>query len=348
MNHIKIKRKGKRLKCLALIFIVLSLICLILISNFSKFFINQIEMTSYEVPSNDENSSIAIPAKNSNTLKVKSNHSITFVFTPFSSSFTYLNRLYNITVRSWINSFPNSTFFIFGNKINYNDMNKIISRFTNNYEFITDIEEDEIGLMYVDDIFIKSIEKAKTDLICFIMQDTALVPDVSNKVNFLYEYFSQKKTQFAVLGRRCVSSYPPNGNTSYNLFMEELKNFDQLRNINAILNADYSNDFILFSLNNNKLDFSDIPPFLFGLYAWDTWIPGWMNEKIPIISLGNECSSYHIQHSKTMVSKIKVASNYELSQIHPKENLVYSDLKFHITNNTLYDEFHPIVSFEKR
>lgn len=337
MHLIKRKRKSTRIEILVLILILLALLFLLIISIFGNLFLNKNIVISTEV--SHYNHTI-------NNVKFNMNQSITFVFTPFSSSFNYLSKLFNITVRSWINSFPNAKLFIFGNKINFEHINKIISQLTSNYEFVTDIEEDEIGLLYVDDILIKTVEKANTDLICFIMQDTILVPEISRKVSFLYNFYSQQKKQFATIGRRCVSSFPPSGNTSYELFMQKLYSFDQLRNINAIQNAVFSNDFILFSLNDNRLDFSDIPPFLFGLYEWDTWIPGWMNEKIPLISLGNECASYHIQHSKTIISKAKVSENYEISQMHPKENLIYSDLSLYIDNYTLYDGHNPIAVAE--
>lgn len=335
MHHIKIKKKKTRLEFIILALIFLSLSCLFLFAKYEKLFYNQIMITNTEIPHHENHL---------NYIEFNETDSITFVFTPFSSSFNYLSRLLNITVRSWINAFPNASILVFGNNINFKNIDLILSRLTSNYKFITDIEEDEIGLLYVDDIFVKSIEKTKTDLICFIMQDTILVPEIGHKISFLYNFYSRQKKQFAAIGRRCISSFPSNGNTSYELFMKELYEFDQLRNINAIQNAAYSNDFILFSLNDNKLDFSEIPPFLFGLYEWDTWITGWMGEKIPLVSLGDECSSYHVQHSKTIVSKIKVSENYEISLMHPKENLIFSDLNLHIKNYTLYDGNRPIAT----
>lgn len=337
MHRIKVKKKKIRVEIVIFILIFLALLFLFIFSISGKLFFNQ------NISINNEITHYNNHLKNA---KIDLNQSITFVFTPFSSSFNYLNRLFNVTVRSWLNSFPNATLFVFGNTINFDHMNKILPQLTDNYEFITNIEEDEIGLMYVDDILIKSVEKAKTDLICFIMQDTILAPDVNRKVSFLYNFYSRQKKQFSAIGRRCVSTFPQNGNTSYELYMKELYNYDQLRNINSIQNSIFSNDFILFSLNDNKLDFSDIPPFLFGLYEWDTWITGWMNEKIPVVSLGNECSSYHVQHSKTIVSKAKVSENYEISQMHPKENLIYADLPLHIENFILYDGDNQIAYSE--
>ena len=281
--------------------------------------------------------------------------SVTFVFSPIlQPNLTIYYELLHLTISSWIESIPNSSIFILASSKEIFNQTKIIdvvSNLTSNYQILTNIEVDEIGLLYLDDMFFKVIEKAKTDMICFIMQDVLIPMKTGKKIQFLYNFYKHQNKQFAAIGKRCIFPFTKlkidfNEDKVVHDFRMDYLESDPLRIINSIQNEEFSNDLILFSLNNNVLDFSEIPAFHYGMYEWDSWITGWMKKKIPVVSLGSDCSIYHIQRPNMNPFHClpKIAENLEIGQTHYVKPIFYKDLELHIDGNTLYDEITVIAT----
>jgi hypothetical protein len=53
-----------------------------------------------------------------------------------------------------------------------------------------------------------------------------------------------------------------------------------------------------------------------GKYRWDPWITGWLRAHIPLITLGDDFCTYHLNHvpKYRMMDDIKVKENFEMAR----------------------------------
>lgn len=277
--------------------------------------------------------------------------SIIFVFPDFQS--TDEMALFKICLKSWKDAFPHAevlTCFDQKGAFYYNNFLRSLSNddeVLKKIKHFPQIETDELGIIYIDDLFQKIFNNIKTDLICIVKNYAVFPIEIRNKIFFLSSFFSSRRQQFSAIGLRCalqlndIKINLSNINTYLNAFLKE----DLLKNVNIIENSMYSNDFIFLSLKNNNLNIDEIPSFHYGLDRYDTWIPGWMNEHIPVVSLGDECGSYNIgrYHQSKFIDKL--AENFEIARFKGDKFIISSRLNLKIKGNKLINGTEVIAVF---
>jgi len=268
--------------------------------------------------------------------------SITFFAIPYFSSKPGSLELINITFRSWVEQFSFSRIILFNDYSNETAFSQLYDQlkyhlFPTVIEIAPDIEKDEMGMFYVNDMFSFVFENSQTDIICFINPDSILHPGFSNQISYIYEYFNSKELQFSVIGRSC----PFFSNiTAIN------ENNETLR-LNTMFNQEYSNDFILISKRYIQVDIDEIPAFHYGMFRWDTWIPGWLSQTIPVVSLGNNCSLYHIEHSRIISESTlyKISENFEMASRNSDYTRTYRNSQYSINEYGLMNNSRKLAKF---
>lgn len=262
---------------------------------------------------------------------------------------------FKLCLKSWKNAFPQAeilTCFNQNGNVYFNNFLNSLSDDENEFKKIVPfqkIETDEIGIIYIDDLFHKIFNYIKTDLICLVKNDAVLPFETRDKIFFLSSYFLQEKQQFSAIGLRCAMRLQLS-DTKFNLsqinyyFKSFLKD-DLLRNINVFDNSMYSNDFIFLSLKYNKLNIDDIPSFYYGMDRYETWLPGWMDDQIPVVSLGDECGSYNIGTFHRITFLDKLAENFEIARFHGNKFKISSRLKLKIKDRHLVNDTKIIAVF---
>lgn len=300
-----------------------------------------------------EDSNLYFPSSLENISFLNFSISIIFVFPDF------LNQneipLLKICLRSWKNAFPDAEIFTCFSQKGIQHFNTFVNSLSNDEkEFkkinqFPQIEEDELGTIYVDDLFHKIFNSIHTDLVCVVNSYAILPIEIRNKIFFLSSFFSRKKQQFSAIGQRCAFQLQPNNiNINFSNIDAYHKAFlkdDLLKNVNIIENSMYSNDFIFFSLKNNVLNIDDIPSFHYGFDRYDTWIPGWMDEYIPVVSLGDGCGSYNIEPNHDLNFQDKLAENFEVARFHGDKFKISSRLKLRIKGKKLINDTEVIAVF---
>lgn len=267
------------------------------------------------------------------------NQTIDFFTIPNFSQDSLDNLVFSI--QSWISIFPQSNIYIVfsgndpqGFSTNFKRLKRKI-HYKKLQIFQVPIETDEIGIVYIDDLFFKMFEYSKADMICFLEPKTILPAETQQKIIDISAYYQKRNQTFAITGKRCVLQFPgqqiPESSNFSISFLDSFTHFlsteDLLRNINFLDNSQYSNDFFFISRNGGQLDFDDIPPFHYGFFAWDTWLLGWMNERIPVVSLGNECASYNYVIQTHGGFNQLIADNFNWGYIKGSKFMVASDLQ---------------------
>ncbi|KAK8834130.1 hypothetical protein M9Y10_001045 [Tritrichomonas musculus] len=281
-------------------------------------------------------------SNNSKTFSI----SIVFIFPNFRNKEEISE--FKICLKSWKAVFPQSEIYTCFNQNGIQFYNEFINNLQNEEEEfrkikqLPKIESDELGIIYIDDLFNKIYQVIKTDILCLI-KSTAILPlEVREKIFFLSTFFSIKNQQFSAIGKRCALKLQLKNaefNRSHlNSYLQSFYSRDLLRNINFIDNSIYSNDFIILSLKNNKLNIDDIPSFYFGMDRYDTWIPGWMDEQIPVVSLGDECSSYNIGSFHGYEYLSKLAENFEIAKFRGDKYKIASKLTIKIEDRKLIND----------
>ena len=206
--------------------------------------------------------------------RIMKNYSMTFAVAPIhghksNSSFV------NMAIKSWISSSNHTKVIVFKDPVT----NPNCSRGPK-------IETDQTNTPYVDDWILKTFDILDTDMVCFIMPDALLAPDFGRKVSLAFEYFEQRRMQFAVVGKRC----------QYDM----VDAYKQLDGLSRVVNSAYSYDFIVLSNNQIDVNFDDIPPFHLVAGLWDIWLVNWLRKNIPVVSMGSECGSFSLPGPDTL------------------------------------------------
>jgi hypothetical protein len=206
------------------------------------------------------------------------------------------------------------------------------------------LDTDEKGIPYIDDFFHQGFDLSASDLVCWINGDIIIPKGWFPRIRFVYERFSRVNSQFAVLCRRC--DFNATLDTFYNSVLEWVSsgttvpltnysfeyradedcfapgfdprawppNFDALAATRA-LHTTWGMDCFVISKNAVDLNFDDMPPFHMGRYRWDPWIAGWLGAQVPVVTLGDDFCTYHVDHTPTLrdVSRPKVRENIEMA-----------------------------------
>jgi hypothetical protein len=204
------------------------------------------------------------------------------------------------------------------------------------------LETDEVGIPYADDFLQKSLDLTTTDFLCVIMVDTILPLDFGGLATLLFNFYSPQGKQFAALGRRCQITRP-DGTVPWTRMAEEYQKTQSLITCSLINNADYSNDFVLISMNAHEIDFADVPPFHLGMQHWDAWIGGWLRAQVPTVAIGGPCGCFHIAHDIDWKMLAKVGDNARLSARRGSEAATAVALKLVLKGGKLCDGDKPIA-----
>lgn len=243
------------------------------------------------------------------------NYSITFAVAPIqgresSESFK------SMAIKSWISSSNHTKVVVFEDPVT----NPNCSRGPK-------LETDQTNIPYVDDWILKTFDTLDTDIVCFIMPGALLAPDFGRKVSLAFEYFEQRRMQFAVVGKRC----------QYDM----VDAYKQLDGLSRVVNSEYSYDFIVISNNQIDANFDDIPPFHLVTGLWDIWLVNWLRKNIPVVSMGSECGSYYLprlDRLELLSHLAEVTENVVLSRHGGVSNCkIDSDFPFIIENGRLLD-----------
>jgi hypothetical protein len=203
------------------------------------------------------------------------------------------------------------------------------------------LDADDADIAYADDFIQKSFELSNTDFLCIIMVDTILPEDLGRDAASLLRFYRGKGRQFAALGRRCEIERPNGTSAAWMELADDFRRDASLATLSSIENAEYSNDFILISLNSRELDFADVPPFHLGMHLWDVWLAGWIAQTVPTIAVGGRCGSFHIAHPPRPPLYAKVRDNTELSYTRGRSfAATAATIKLALRNRTLYKGRH--------
>jgi hypothetical protein len=239
-----------------------------------------------------------------------------------------------LTFPTWVSALPHCRILVFG------DISNLMSRLPGTVRarrvLGPPIDRDEVNLTYVDDFLQKTIDIITTNFLCVIMVDTILPEDFRRSVISLLEFYAPQGRQFAALGRRCPIARP-NGSTDWPRMAEQYRQVQTLVSVSEVQNADYSNDFVLISMNVRELDFSEVLPFHFGMQEWDVWLGGWIAARVPTVAIGGRCGSFHIAHGPGVRMLPKMRDNVGLSWRRGGEVAVAVTLRLVLDRGKLID-----------
>jgi hypothetical protein len=238
------------------------------------------------------------------------------------------------------------------------------------------LDTDEKGIPYIDDWYLQGLDLSDTDLVCWINADIIVPKGWLPRVDFVYSRFSRRKSQFAVISRRCdfnltldflsdffngirslVDTNPDRRPlTNYSSLKTEydeaedvfapLKtlnewppNYDSIAATRA-LHTIWGMDTFLVSKRFLQINFDEIPPFHMGRYRWDPWITGWMGAHLPVVTLGEDFCNYHIDHVPTIrdVNRPKVRENIEYGARHHRYLASNGDSAWFFHGRFLHDQ----------
>ncbi|OHS94813.1 hypothetical protein TRFO_39002 [Tritrichomonas foetus] len=269
--------------------------------------------------------------KLTNKSNENNNNSLTIICLPYPVSNEHTRDRYLITMSSWLLTAPTTKVLILMPPYEFDPNNMIMPLLTNLFGndriiFGPSIETDEDGVPFIDEWFIKGLDAAETPLICWINADIITPKGWLPRINYLYNYFYRNDQQFSVISRRCDFDYPPErASEVYNniLYSNGTKSiywppdFDEIASSRS-LHSTWGIDFFLIAKEPMQINFDEIPPFHLGKYRWDPWITGWLRKHMPLISLGNDFCTYHLNHipKARKMEDIKVKENFENAKRH--------------------------------
>ncbi|OHT16505.1 hypothetical protein TRFO_41775 [Tritrichomonas foetus] len=148
--------------------------------------------------------------------------SVTFISCPFPVTTASRLSLYQLTMSSWLRT-PNSKIMITLKREEFDPLgfftNQLEEKYGQNSLIFTDsIESDENGIPYIDDWFVKGMDKSTTDLVCWINSDIVIPDGWYDRIRFLHSFFFSKRKQFGAISRRCDFNYRINNSSNYNMY----------------------------------------------------------------------------------------------------------------------------------
>jgi hypothetical protein len=210
-------------------------------------------------------------------------------------------------------------------------------------DFGPPIEIDEDGVPYIDDWFIKGLDYAVTDLVCWINSDIVLPRGWFPRVEYLHSYFHRQDRQMAVISRRCDFEFSDDDASKvygrYGTGKEWPPDFDRIAE-GRVLHSTWGIDFFLISKEPMQINFDDIPSFHMGRYRWDPWITGWLRNHMPLITLGDDFCTYHMNHipKDRQMDDIKVKENFEAARRNGGYKVPNGLASFHLRGRELFEK----------
>lgn len=191
------------------------------------------------------------------------------------------------------------------------------------------LETDEDGVPFIDEWFIKGLDSvsessfSSSELLCWINADIITPNGWLQRISYLYDYFIKKRNQqISVISRRCDFDITDEATTD---FFNEIETYSKTKSgdiwppdfdkiaSKRNLHSTWGIDFFLISKEPKQINFDEIPIFHLGKYRWDPWITGWLRKNMPLITLGDDFCTYHINHvpKGREMDDIKVKENFE-------------------------------------
>lgn len=282
-----------------------------------------------------------IPKKEEKTQIYKEEITLTFCILPYPLSkknSELLRDKYFFTFSSWLLTAPTTKLYIMMPREEFDPdlillptIEKLLG--PNRILFGPDVETDEDGVPYIDDWFINGLDNTNSSVLCWINADIIIPNGWYQRIQFLYDHFHNIDQQISVISRRCDFDFE--SNTASELY-RRIKSYADFRNVSDVWPPDYDEiskerklhtswgiDFFLVSREPMQINFDDIPHFHMGKYRWDPWITGWLREHMPLITLGDEFCTYHMNHvpKDRQTTDVKVKENLEMAARHKKYNV---------------------------
>lgn len=123
---------------------------------------------------------------------------------------------------------------------------------------VSDIDKNEYGTPYLNDVFDKAENTAKSSLMCYINCDIILNSDFAESIRTFTKCINND-IEFLGAGQRCLIDI-----TKRISLEERIKIFSE----NVILDAKTAVDYFVF----RKGFYRNMPSFLVGRWAWDNWL----------------------------------------------------------------------------
>ncbi|KAK8881902.1 hypothetical protein M9Y10_044540 [Tritrichomonas musculus] len=218
------------------------------------------------------------------------------------------------------------------------------------------LETDEDGVPYIDEWFIKGLDSvtasssSSSELLCWINADIITPNGWLQRVSYLYDYFIKKRNrQISVISRRCDFDISDDATTEFfnevDTYAKTKSNniwppdFDKIAG-NRKLHSTWGIDFFLVSKEPKQINFDEIPPFHLGKYRWDPWITGWLRKNMPLITLGDDFCTYHLNHvpKGREMDDIKVKENFEEARRRGNYKVPNGLASFYLRGRYLYEK----------
>ena len=267
------------------------------------------------------------------------NLSLTIICLPYPVKDNHTRNRYFITMSSWLLTSPSTNIMILMPPYEFDPNGLLVPILEDLFGkgriiYGPSLETDEDGVPYIDEWFIKGLDASSTEIVCWINADIITPKGWFPRIKYLYDYFHSRNKQFAVISRRCDFDYPEN--IAQNVFLNISKYLENPQENQDIWPLDYDEiakfrrlhspwgiDFFLISKEPMQINFDDIPAFHLGRYRWDPWICGWLKSHMPLITLGDDFCTYHLNHvpKNRQMQDIKVKENHEIGRRNKNYNI---------------------------
>lgn len=181
-----------------------------------------------------------------------------------------------------------------------------------NLRFI-DLEYHECGLPLYNRSFLKLCNEAQNDVVCIVVPDIIFLQSLMESIKILKQLRFQS---WVATGRRC--------NLDLNIELdwdspETEKMLYRLIAEKGVLESPSAGDYHVFTKN---IDWSHIPPFIWGRTNTDTWINADVLERgIPLINITDDNTIIHPVHTRNM--------SPEFQKMYAEQNKINIDLAGH-------------------
>lgn len=311
----------------------------------------------YFVPIQSASKGVEIPPEANS---VSSNVSLTIVALPYPVRSEKLRNKYFLTFCSWLLTSPRTKIQIMMPPYEFDPDGMILPTLEslfgkNRIVFAPSIDTDEDGVPFIDEWFIKGIDSADSDLVCWINSDIIIPAGWFPRIEYLYHYFHTRDQQIAVISRRCDFWYSPEDAENVYEKIKAYANDNSLKNIwppdfdkiseSRDLHSTWGIDFFLVSKDPMQINFDDIPPFHMGKYRWDPWITGWLRKHMPLITLGDDFCTYHMNHvpKERSPSDVKCKENFEHARRHGGYNVPNGLASYYLRGRKLFQKNNPVA-----
>lgn len=338
------KKKFAQLIMIILFIIIFSMIFLQRDDNLSrKQLLNQSFANSYN--SSLDNTTIDSP-------------SLVIICLPYPVSNIKKRNRYLISMSSWLQTSPTTKIMILMPPYEFDPDLILLPTLESLFGqgrilFGPSLETDENGVPFIDEWFIKGLDAVRTipaQLACWINADIITPQGWLPRILYLYDYFIKNNDQqIAVISKRCDFDIDDVRAAQVYEQISTKQNFppdyDQIA-FNRVLHSTWGIDFFLISTEPMQINFDEIPPFHLGKYRWDPWITGWLRKNMPLITLGDDFCTYHLNHrpKRRQMEDIKVKENFEAARRNHNYNVANGMASYQLRGRYLYkkDEKEPL------